>query len=116
NVSSMSGLTAVSSFELPILAGVQLAEYGVFRRDDTTGKYKNQNCEARDAGKLVTDLIERLGVRRIVVVGPGSTSRLLDESGLDLASCDEQIIESIEADPLLSWFWEAEKRTDQIAN
>jgi hypothetical protein len=52
---------------------------------------------------LVKKLIEEKGVKRIVHIGPGTIekTKLVDE----FYSSDVQIVESIDVDPMLGWFW-----------
>lgn len=99
------GLTpnhAVSPGDVPILSGVQIAEFGVFRRQGNGG-YERLPSDARDVGAMIVNLVENHDVNRIVTVGPGQavfSLRLMDLTGRDV-----QLAESIDLDPMLSWFW-----------
>lgn len=88
--------------DLPILAGVQLAEYGVFRRDEY-GQYQRVKQEKAEAEKMVVELVETDDVNKLILVGPGHT--ISGKKMLDLTEHDVQVQESIDMDPMLSWFW-----------
>jgi len=88
--------------ELPVLSGVELCEYGVFRRD-TKGEYERMDQETREADKMVLEMVETHEVRRLVMVGPGNT--VSGKKLLDMTAHDIQVQESIDMDPMLSWFW-----------
>ncbi len=93
---------ASGSFELPILAGVQLAEYGVFQRH-ADGEFSRLPANTREAEKMILDLIETQEVRKLVMVGPGNS--IFGKRIYDLTSAEVQVLESIDQDPMLSWFW-----------
>ena len=88
--------------ELPILSGVQLAEYGVFRRGPD-GQYKRVEQDTREAQRMVVNMVENHDVKSLVMVGPGQT--ISGKKLLDLTAHDVSVQESIDMDPMLSWFW-----------
>lgn len=89
--------------DLPMLSGVHLAEYAVFQRD-ADGQYTRVKTELRELEKMVVELVDRHGVKRIVTVGPGNV--IFGGRSHELASRDVQMLESIDLDPMLSWFWQ----------
>lgn len=88
--------------DLPILTGVQLAEYAVFRRN-STGEYEAVVSQEKDVEKMIVELIDAYQVNRMVMVGPGHS--FFGRKMTDLTSRDVQVLESIDLDPMLSWFW-----------
>jgi hypothetical protein len=100
--SARASVTSISGGELPVLAGMQLMEYGVYRRG-VDGSFKALTMDLREIDKLIVFLVEEYDVRKIVMVGPGSA--LPGRKTLDLSDRDVQILESIDLDPMLSWFW-----------
>jgi hypothetical protein len=101
--STRAGLTPILGGELPILSGMQLAEYGVYKKDLARGTYQSIAMDLREVEKLVFSLVEEYEVKKIVMVGPGSN--LFGKTTLDLSDRDVQVLESIDLDPMLSWFW-----------
>lgn len=110
-VSESSALTGVAarpvpaasgSFELPILAGVQLVEYAIFRQN-SAGDYQRQKSETREVEKMIIDLVDQQEVNKLVIIGPGNS--VFGRKMVDLAPRDVQVLESIDLDPMLSWFW-----------
>jgi hypothetical protein len=110
-VAESSALTGVGSkartggslgLELPILSGVQLAEYGIFCKTEN-GSYERLNLPTVDVEKMIAELVEQQNVDKLVLVGPGNS--LFGKRILDLTSRDVQVLESIDLDPMLSWFW-----------
>jgi hypothetical protein len=88
--------------DIPMLSGVHLAEYAVFQRT-AEGTYQRLELDARELDTMILDLVDRHGICRLVSVGPGNT---LGKRAHDLASRDVQVLESIDLDPMLSWFWQ----------
>lgn len=101
--STRAGLTPILGGELPILSGMQLAEYGVFKKDLARGGYQSISMDLREVDKLIFSLVDEFEVKKIVMIGPGSN--LFGKSTLDLSDRDVQVLESIDLDPMLSWFW-----------
>lgn len=96
-----SGLQEVSMTE-PVLAGISLTEYAAFRVHQD-GTFEKLELPKVDVIKIVHHLVEECGLRKIVNVGPGNT--LISRSADDMILEDVQILESIDLDPMLNWFW-----------
>jgi hypothetical protein len=94
---------APNALDLPILAGVQLVEYAVFKRNAATGVYERQANDTREVERMIVDLVDGEDVNKLIMVGPGSS--VSGKKILDLTSRDIQVLESIDLDPMLSWFW-----------
>jgi hypothetical protein len=94
--------------ELPMLAGVQLVEYAAFRRD-SSGAYQRLNVDTREIEKMILGLVDAFDVRKLVMVGPGNT--LFGQRALLLKERDLQLLETIDLDPMLSWFWSRMKES-----
>lgn len=91
-----------NALDLPILAGVQLAEHAVFLRN-TEGVYERQASEVREVERMLVELVDNHDVTKLVMVGPGNS--ISGKKILDLTARDIQVLESIDLDPMLSWFW-----------
>ncbi len=104
-------LVALSPVGEPVLSGISLAEMGVFRANEDTGKYERFEEDKQDLSKIINLLIEGCGVQKFVNVGPGSS--VLEPVKKDLSMRDVQVIESIDADPMLNWFWPELRRSNE---
>ncbi len=93
---------APNALDLPILAGVQLVEYAVYKRG-ADGIFERQANDTREVERMVVDLVDNQDVNKLVMVGPGSS--VSGKKILDLTARDIQVLESIDLDPMLSWFW-----------
>lgn len=91
-----------NALDLPILAGVQLVEYAVFKRG-MDGTFERQASDTREVERMVVDLVDNHEVNKLIMVGPGSS--VSGKKILDLTARDIQVLESIDLDPMLSWFW-----------
>ena len=91
-----------NALELPVLAGVQLVEYAVYRRT-TDATFERVFSDTREVERMVVDLVDAQDVNKLLMVGPGSA--VSGKKILDLTSRDVQVLESIDLDPMLSWFW-----------
>ena len=100
-VKSASG-SGVSMADLPVLAGIQLVEHSVYQKSPQGG-FSVVQLESRDVERMIVDLIESHDVGRLIMVGPGHS--IFGRRLLDLTARDVQILESIELDPMLTWFW-----------
>lgn len=85
----------------PLLSGVKMNLHQLFKLSEDNfieaGEAKNE------LGLLVKELIEDHQVKQIIDIGPGSgwaKAKTFDHSLYDV-----QILESIDMDPMLSWFW-----------
>lgn len=97
----------------PVLSGISLTEYGAFQ----VGKDENDEAvmaevtvDKIDPAKIVSTLVEELQVRRFVNIGPGNL--LFSQLEEDLRMADIQVLESIDLDPMLSWFWSSLRNRD----
>jgi hypothetical protein len=102
NTSRQPKQPVANALDLPILAGVQLAEHAVFLRN-AEGVYERQASEVREVEKMLVDLVDAHEVNKFVMVGPGNS--ISGKKVLDLTARDVQVLESIDLDPMLSWFW-----------
>ena len=91
-----------NSFDLPVLTGVELVEYAAFRRN-AAGEFMPLLSSERDFEKMIVELIESYDVSRLISVGPGHS--VFGRRMAELTSRDVQVLESIDLDPMLSWFW-----------
>ena len=91
---------------LPVLAGVKLAEYAVFQRR-SSGEYQRLTVDTAEVEKMVVGLVDAYGACKVVIVGPGNT--LFGQDSVLTTERDVQILESIDLDPMLSWFWSRSK-------
>lgn len=101
--------------DAPVLAGVSLTEYGVLEKKETAGVVEFSNFSAlknMEITKIVESLIEDHGVKKIVNIGPGGI--LLQQAFAELSLRDVQILESVDLDPLLSWFWPSLKENQLV--
>lgn len=88
--------------ELPVLAGVQLTEFALFKRG-VDSQYERLATEAREAERMVVQMVDEHEVNRLIMVGPGNA--IFGCRLMDLTTRDVQVLESIDLDPMLSWFW-----------
>lgn len=106
-VTSVRPKTPVASaLDLPVLAGVQLVEYAIFRRNES-GEYERIQSESREMERMIVDVVDEHEVNRLIMVGPGNS--VSGRKVLDLTARDVQVLESIDLDPMLSWFWSSLK-------
>ncbi len=96
-------LMAVPKEGQPVLAGVSLTEVGIFCRNRESNQFEREVHNQRDLAKIINFLIEDRRVTKLTNIGPGTFS--LESFKEELAMRDVQIVESIDADPMLSWFW-----------
>ena len=92
-----------NALDLPILAGVQLVEHAVYRLSVEAGGYVRMTSECSEVDRMMINLVDEHDVTRLVMVGPGSS--VSGKRVLDLTARDVQVLESIDLDPMLSWFW-----------
>jgi hypothetical protein len=102
SVSRPSGVVRLA--DEPELSGIQLTQYLAYRRyeENKISFFQEVEVEGRDVQSLALQLIEELDVRRFINIGPGS---LLFRSQPQFEMVDIQVLESIDLDPMLSWFW-----------
>lgn len=89
---------------LPVLNGQTFAMFEVYQRELSNGQdqFAATQMKEMDLNKIVRHLYEDRGVRQLVTVGPGRT-RLNNQH--DGTMSEMQNLESIDLDPMLSWFW-----------
>lgn len=90
---------------LPSLSGLNLTEYRAFVRSE--GGMTEIGQAVMDLKKLLTEVVEHQGITRFMNVGPAQALASQEyEQIAELAGADEvTIIDSIDLDPMLSWFW-----------
>ena len=74
---------------------VNIAENG-------TLKSVNEVLKGSEASKLFTELIEKMNVTKFVNIGPSNALASSNDELLESVT----VIDSIEADPILNWFWQ----------
>lgn len=98
----------------PLLAGIALTEFSVYQLEGGGALeiLPEFDSDKRDINKVVRRMIDEQEVRQFVNIGPGNL--LLAELHHELALSDVQILESIDLDPMLSWFWPSMKRSSEL--
>ncbi len=94
-------VTGVPGLELPVLTGIQLVEYAIYQRAE--GGYNQVQSDAREVERMVVELVESHDVERLIMVGPGHS--IFGRKMRELTDRDVQVLESIDLDPMLYWFW-----------
>jgi hypothetical protein len=98
--------TAASREGLPVLNGQSFAMFEVYTKaaitDSNAELYKNAGMKEMDLAKLIRALYHDNSVRKIVNVGPGQMQISIPAED---AANDVLALESIDLDPMLSWFW-----------
>lgn len=61
----------------------------------------NEVLRGSEAKKLFTELIEKMNVTKFVNIGPSNALASSNDEALESVT----VIDSIEADPILNWFW-----------
>lgn len=98
----------------PKLSGISLSEFAVYHLgEEPEEAFKPIDADKMDVQKILNKMIEDHAVKRIVNIGPGS--QLLNKAFHDLSMRDIQILESIDLDPMLSWFWRGVQRPEPVA-
>jgi hypothetical protein len=87
---------------LPVLAGVQIVEFGIYQRTGQ-GEYQRLAVESRDLGAMLLDLVDQHKVGRVISVGPGISN--CTTARANLKAHEVTVVESITLDARLSWFW-----------
>ena len=98
-----------NNVENTVLTGISLSEMVAFQCNESSGKYEKVSEGKQELSKILSHLIEDCHVKKLINVGPGITA--LEPFHGDLALKDIQIVESIDADPMLSWFWAEMRRS-----
>ena len=92
----------------PLLSGLSLTEYSAMKGQAREGApremdYSPMSESAMELRKIISSLHEDHGVDRFVSIGPASALRGSDYRAL--GSGDIESSDSIDLDPMLSWFW-----------
>ena len=99
-------VTVLGIEPMPLLAGISLTEYraiGAHHEEGGLIRYVPVRDGMMELKKMVASLHEELAVTRFINVGPASALRSLDYNMM--GSDDIESLDSIELDPMLSWFW-----------
>ena len=83
----------------PVLSGRALNEYSIYQLGENSS-YQVCESEFHDMDALIKKLFDFYEVQRLITIGPGGISHQEE-----LLSLGRQVVESIELDPMLSWFW-----------
>lgn len=97
----------------PLLAGISLTQYGGIRRTRLPSgemKWEELELDRIDPIKIISTLVNDVGVRRFINLGPGNL--LYPHLEGDLRTAEIQVLESIELDPMLSWFWQEHRHRE----
>lgn len=91
---------------VPSLSGVCLTEFRAFMRAEDGGMVE-VGQPVMDLKRLMTEVIEHQSVARFINVGPGLAVPTAEyELMAEAAGADEvTVIDSIDLDPMLNWFW-----------
>ena len=102
---------------LPSLSGVSLTEFRAFVRAEDGGMVE-VGQPVMDMKRLVTEIVEHQNVSRFINVGPALAIPVNEyEMIAEAAGADEvTIIDSIDLDPMLNWFWKQMRPTFGLAN
>ena len=84
-------------------SGVQIAEYAVFKRNALTGEFDRLATNVREAERMIVQIVDEQDVNKLIMVGPGNS--IFGRKIMDLTVRDVKVLESIDLDPMLSWFW-----------
>lgn len=95
----------VTTASEPLLAGMSLENYSVYRKAFLNNKeiYELVDSASYDMATFLPKLINDFEVKRFVNIGPGNL--LLQRHNPRLEIYDIQLLESIDLDPMLNWFW-----------
>ena len=97
-------LAPVAEGALPFLNGQNFALYEVLERQTTgdSSHFVSTQMQDMDLSRLIKQIYDRHSVRQLIAVGPGRPQISLTQVS---ALSEVQVSESIDLDPLLSWFW-----------
>ncbi len=107
---SLKAVPGSTGLDLPVLAGIQLVEYSIFQKSGEG--FVQVQCDAKEVEKMVVELVESHDVERLIMVGPGHS--IFGRKMRELTDRDVQVMESIDLDPMLSWFW-SNLKEDRLA-
>jgi hypothetical protein len=109
-------LTNTANTGLPSLAGLSLSEFRAFMKSED-GSLAELGQAVMDLKKLVSEVVEHQGVTRYINLGPGNAIATGEyEQIAEMTGADEvTIIDSIDLDPMLNWFWKQMRPVAGIA-
>ncbi len=96
----------------PLLAGESLANYGLYALDEIPKAENSLKTNMGSLENLVNHLVNDLSVRKIINIGPGQN--LVEKFQQKLALTEVQFHESIDVDPMLSWFWTGVRKSEYM--
>lgn len=102
---------------LPSLSGLSLTEFRAFLRNED-GSMSEVGQPVMDLKKLLTEVVEHQTISRFINVGPGAAINSNDYEAIgEAAGADEvTVIDSIDLDPMLNWFWKQMRPSYGLAN
>ena len=91
--------------QTPVLSGVSLTEYAAYQwvTGADGGSYELCETPMMELPKVIRRLIDENEVKQFVNIGPGNL--LLNRFEPEYELLDLQVLESIDLDPMLNWFW-----------
>lgn len=101
---------------LPSLTGLSLTEYRAFMKSEDGGMVE-LGQPVMDLKKLVSEIVEHQAITRYINLGPGTAIPVGEyEQIAELTGADEvTVIDSIDLDPMLNWFWKQMRPVAGIA-
>lgn len=101
---------------LPSLTGLSLTEFRAFLRSED-GAFTELGQATMDLRKLVSEIVEHQNVLRYINIGPAQTIQPVEYHQIaDAVGADEvTVIDSIDLDPMLNWFWKQMRPVAGIA-
>lgn len=101
--------------EMPVLSkGISMPEFHAFSINDD-GNLEKLVEEKKRLDEILMELRDEHGVKQFINIGPGQS--MSGNSLATLISKELNILESIDIDPMLSWFWQSvDRQVYQIAN
>ena len=100
-----------NAFPTPLLSGIALIEYSIYYNKAEEGSdYVLYESKSHDIRHMIQNLVDSHGVKRLISIGPGQ--RMLDGDQQEFLFHGTQVLESIELDPMLSWFWPRVHQSD----
>ncbi len=97
----------------PILGGVELVEYEVSILNHSTQQYICIRSREMDVLRLFSYIADQLPIDQITNVGPACP--LFSNYNKILREKKISILDSIDGDPMLAWFWNSIKPLDAIS-
>jgi len=96
---------------VPLLTkGVTNQGYTLFEKNEDSEGFNTNSLDIFDLGEALEVLNERYGIDELVIIGPGDT--ITESISQHLVRDRIRMSESIELDPLLTWFWSEIRRAN----